>query len=476
MTTAFMSSPFLVEGLMIQHQEPGDYDPSVSTRAIARDHCLAPERVDAPVEGGRYRRLFEDLPLLEAEERALHALGRRGGPADLGADGESPDSSIEAGWPFFGQFIAHDITADRSPLGHRADPEQIRNFRRPRANLEGVYGAGPIGSPYLFDTADPAKLLLAPGGRDLPRNQQGIALVGDPRNDSHLFMNQMQVGFIHLHNRLVDRLREDETPEADLFEEARRAVTWHYQWVIVREYLPNLIGAELTDLLLDFGAQHYLLGDGDEPYIPFEFADAAFRYGHSQIRQSYRVNESLGPVPLFPDLIGFREVPAGRRVDWSLLFDVPGRPAAQRAKRIDGRLPGSLIELPQAVSGAAEGDALSSLANRDLQRGHAIGLPSGETVAKALGAEPLPAEQMKLAEHGWEAETPLWIYVLREADALGDGDRLGPVGGRIVGEVLIGIIDADPESFRSVDRSWKPTLPTHDPDSFGIADVLAPPE
>ena len=447
----------------------------MSTAAIARDHCLAPERVDAPIEGGRYRRLFDDLEPLVADERALHDLGRLGGVADVGANGDAPDASVAAGWPMFGQFVAHDITADRSPLGHRANPEQIRNFRTPRANLEGVYGAGPVGSPYLYDKADAAKLLLGPDGVDVPRNEQGIALVGDPRNDVHLFMNQIQVGFIRLHNRLVDRLREDGTPEADLFEEARRAATWHYQWVITREFLPILIGAELTHRLLGFGADLYRPQD-EEPYIPFEFADAAYRYGHSQIRQRYQVNDSLGPVPVFPDLIGFCEVHPERRVEWSLLFDVPGRPAAQRAKRIDGRLPESLIELPQAISGVEETDAYASLANRDLQRGQAIGLPSGEGVAGALGVEPLSADQIGLAEHGWSEETPLWIYVLREADALHDGDRLGPVGGRIVGEVLVGIIDADPESFRSVDRAWKPTLPSHDPDKFGIADILVPPE
>jgi hypothetical protein len=446
----------------------------MSTAAIARDHCLAPERVDAPIAGGRYGRMFEDLPGLKADERALHALGRRGGPADLGADGAGPDASVAAGWPFFGQFVAHDISADRSPVGHRADPEEIRNFRTPRANLEVLYGAGPIGSPYLYDLGDPAKLLLGPDGSDVPRNQQGLALLGDPRDDVHLFMNQMHVGFIRLHNRLVDRLREDGTPEAELFEEARRAAIWHYQWVILREFLPLLIGPQLTDRLLDFGADLYR--PDDEPYIPFEFADAAYRYGHSQIRQRYQVNESLGPVPLFPDLIGFCEVPPERAVDWSLLFDVPGRPPAQRAKRIDGRLPASLIALPQAVSGVDETDAYASLANRDLQRGQATGLPSGERVAAALGIEPLSEQQVALSEHGWADETPLWIYVLREADALHEGDRLGPVGGRIVGEVLVGIVDADPESFRTVDRFWRPTLPTNDPGSFGIADILAPPQ
>ena len=442
---------------------------------IGRDHCLAPERVDAPVSGGRYRSLFEDLAPLSVDERALHELGAPGGLCDLGVDGTGKaDSPVAAVWPFFGQFIAHDITADRSPLAHRAARARLRNARAPKANLEGLYGAGPVGMPYLYRKDDPAKLLLSSGGNDVPRNQEGIALIGDPRNDVHLFTSQMVVAFINLHNRLVDRLRHDGVAEQDLFEEARRATTWHYQHVILREFLPGLIGAGLTAELLASGPQLYRI-EGD-PYIPFEFADAAYRYGHAQIRDRYQVNEHFGPCPVFPDLIGFCEVPPKRRVDWSLLFDVPGRPPAQRAKRIDGRLPESLIALPQTISGVGEADAYASLANRDLQRGQAIGLPSGEAVARALGLEPLSEEQIGLAASGWRGETPLWIYLLKEADALHDGDRLGPVGGRIVGEVLVGIIDADPESFRSVDRSWRPTLASYEPGRFGIADVLIPPE
>ena len=160
----------------------------MSTARIARDHCLAPERVNAPIQGGRYRRLFADLPALLVDEGSLHALGRPGGPCDVGVDFADDDAGTDAApaavWPFFGQFVAHDITADRSPLAHRADPEQIRNFRSPKANLEGVYGVGPVGSPYLYAKDDPAKLLLDPGGHDVPRNHEGTALLGDPRNDS----------------------------------------------------------------------------------------------------------------------------------------------------------------------------------------------------------------------------------------------------------------------------------------------------
>jgi hypothetical protein len=440
--------------------------------AVARDHCLAPERVDAPVYGGRYRRLFAELPPLDADDQALRALGRAGGPCDVQAASEpEADAAVAAVWPFFGQFVAHDITADRSPLGHRSDPAQVRNFRTPKANLEGVYGAGPVGSPYLYSKADPAKLLLAPGGHDVPRNHEGIALVGDPRNDVHLFVSQMQVAFIKLHNLLVERLRADREAEADVFEDARRAATWHYQHVILREFLPTLIGEDLAADLLGTGARLYQ--PGDDPYIPFEFADAAYRYGHSQIRSLYRINDTQQPMPVFPDLIGFGPVPDTHAVDWRLQIDVAGEPPAQRAKRIDGRLPASLIELPTQISGAAAGDDYASLANRDLQRGQAVGLPSGEAVARFLAIDPLTAEEVGLGEHGWSGETPLWLYILREASFLHNGERLGPVGGRIVGEVLVGIIDADPESYRSVDPGWLPTLPAR-ADTFGLADILLP--
>jgi hypothetical protein len=429
--------------------------------------------VGGSVYGGRYRKLFDSLPPLDSADDALHALGGPGGICDDDAD-PSTDGEMAAGWPFFGQFIAHDITADRSPLGHRADPEQIQNFRTPRANLEGVYGAGPTGSPYLFQRDDLAKLLLGEGGHDVPRNHEGIALVGDQRNDTHLFVSQLQLTFIKAHNRFVDRLREDGVDEAEVFENARRANTWHYQWVILREFLPLLVGPELVGELLEGGPT--LFEPGDDPYIPFEFADAAYRYGHSQVRDAYRVNREFGPVPVFPDLMGFGAVPVDHAIDWSLQFDVPGEEPAQRSKKIDGKLPRSLISLPRQISGEDEGSAYSSLANRDLQRGQGVGLPSGEAVAQELGVEPLSPEQVGLAAAGWEQETPLWLYVLKEAEALEDGDRLGPIGGRIVGEVLVGIVDADPESFRHVDPSWQPTLPSHEPGIFGIADLLVPAE
>ena len=444
-----------------------------SKPVLARDHCLAPDRVvDAPIYGGRYGRLFPDLSPLSVDEALLHEIGALGGACD--ASGTAPgndDAAVAAGWPFVGQFVAHDITADRSPLRSHTTADTLRNFRTPRLNLECLYGGGPVGSPYLYQRGDAAKLLLGDGGRDVPRNREGVALIGDPRNDVHLFVNQLHVAFLRAHNLLVDRLREDGVSEVDIFDEARRSLMWHYQWVLLHDYLPGLVGEGLVAELLEEGARFY--APGDDPYIPFEFADAAFRYGHSQIRHRYRVNAASAEVPMFPDLMGFGPVAPERAIEWELLFDLPEHPPAQRSKRIDGRLPASLINLPAQITGDVDDQSYRSLAVRDLQRGQAIGLPSGEAVSRHIGAEPLDGDAIGLARYGWHDETPLWLYILRESDVLGGGDSLGPVGGRIVGEVLVGILDADPESFRSLDRGWQPTLPAAG-STFALSDLLLP--
>jgi hypothetical protein len=436
------------------------------TAVPVRDHCLAPERVGAPLdEADRYGRMF-DLPALEVDEALFHRIGSAGGFSDAGDS--HGDARAEAGWPFFGQYVAHDLTADRSPLRAHADLSALRNMRSPRANLESLYGGGPVGSPYLYRRDDPAKLLEDDG--DVPRNRERIALVGDPRNDTHVFMSQMQVAFIRAHNALVDQLRVGGVVEGDLFAEGRRALTWHYQWLIVNDFLPGVIGRELVDELLDDGPRYY--NPRPVPFIPVEFADAAYRYGHSQIRQRYRLQPGGAARPLFPDLIGFGPV-GERRVDWSLLFDVPGHPPAQRAKPIDGRLAHTLIELPTAITGEVETPAYHSLAARDLQRGEGTGLPSGESVARVLGVEPLSRDDIGLDRHGWRGETPLWLYVLREAAVRRGGEQLGPVGGRIVGDVLVGIIADDPESYLAVDPDWTPTLPRHEA-GFRLRDLLVP--
>jgi hypothetical protein len=419
--------------------------------------------------------MFPELPSLPSDEAFLQKLGTScGTEASRSSGNGKDDASGAAGWTFFGQFIAHDVTADRSALVDRADIEALENVRRQKLSLEFLYGSGPAGEPYLYDVNDSAKLLIglneAGQAEDLQRNAQGIAIIVDPRNDSHLLMGQMQVLFSKFHNRIVDWLREKGTSEHTVFTEAQRLVVWHYQWIILRKFLPETIGDGLTDALLAGGSRYYR--PAADPFIPLEFADAAYRYGHGQLRESYRVTPGEPPVPLFPDLVGFRPVPASRVVDWAGFFDLPGRPLAQRAKKIDGRVCGPIMHLPLALTGDVEVEAFHSLAARDLQRGHAVGLPSGEAIARHIGATPLTREQTALGSMGWDQETPLWYYVLKESEIQRNGDRLGEVGGRIVGEVLVGLLDHDPSSFRASRPDWRPELPSRVAGAFTMADLL----
>jgi hypothetical protein len=202
--------------------------------------------------------------------------------------------------------------------------------------------------------------------------------------------------------------------------------------------------------------------------LPVEFADAAFRYGHGQVRERYRLQPGGQPRRLFPDLVGFRPI-EDRAVDLAELFDLPGRPpSAQRVKRLDGRLAASLIELPAEITGDLAEEHHQSLAVRDLQRGIATGLPSGEAVARQLGVEPLDADEVGVADTGWTGETPLWFYVLKEAEVRAAGRHLGPVGGRIVAEVLVTVVERDPTSYLSRQPDWTPV----EQGAFGLGDLL----
>jgi hypothetical protein len=440
----------------------------------ARDHCLSLSRaVDRPIGSARYGRMFLGLGPLGIDPRLLMRAGDTGGICDaaavlgtLGPDGD--DAAEAAGWPFFGQLIAHDLTADRSPITTGGvDPGSLRNARAPQLNLEMIYADGPIGSPFQFDVGDPAKFLLGSEPGDVPRNHEGIALIGDPRNDSHRFALTLHVALLLAHNGIVDWRRDDGVAEADVFDTARITLTWHYQWIIVHDFLPRLVGASLVEEVLAEGGR-WFAPRSQHAFIPLEFADAAFRYGHGQIRHSYRLVDGGPAVPLFPDLVGFGPVLADRRPDLAQVFDMPGKPPAQRAKRLDGTLAASLIGLPEQITGAVDTAAYQSLAVRDLLRGDTTELPSGEAVAGLIGVAPLTGDEVGQA---WPHGTPLWFYVLKEAEHRGGGDRLGPVGGRIVTEVLLGLLRADPASYLSLEPDWEPTLPAAGA-RFGLADLL----
>src|SRR5215211_3896113 len=275
---------------------------------------------------GRFGRLLPTLPPFAADtptiRAALAELGGPGGPMDPGDDlsdpvilvtdpaksAANPDNPIiTAGFTFLGQFLDHDMTFDpTSSLARRQDPESIRNFRIPALDLDSLYGGGPVASPHLYDrTVDGGQTALLaeeiPGSgavsidgstrMDLPRNSQLVALVGDPRNDENLIVSQLQLALIRFHNRVLADAKADLGPgytRQELFAEAQRVVRWHYQWLILHEFLPVTVGQALADDVPANGPKHFKWRN--DPFIPVEFSVAAYRFGHSQVRPSYRAN------------------------------------------------------------------------------------------------------------------------------------------------------------------------------------------
>jgi hypothetical protein len=427
----------------------------------------------------KYGRMFPDLPPLLCVPDALAALARSGAALDA-TEGSSDENALAvdnpctpAGWPIFGQFVAHNITADRSLLQVHVNLGELRNGRSPSLNLESLYGAGPSGTQYLYDRYDSDLLLLGTteGGRplDLPRNTQGTAIIGDARNDVHLPISQLHVAFLRFHNAVVRHLRTEGVPAGEVFAQAQMLVRWHYQWIVVHEYLPLVAGAEIVDDVLTRGRQFYHFDAA--PFIPIEFSDGAYRFGHSQIRATYRLNAGA-EAPIFPDLMCGCPTADTRVIDWRYFFDLDPACPPQPSRRIDGRLAHPLIELPEPITGAVETPEQASLAYRDLLRGEALDMPSGEAVARAMDIAPLAAGETGLAVAGWEGETPLWLYVLKEAEIRTGGVALGPVGGRIVTEVLIGLLEADPTAYLAADRAWHPSLPAARSGDYTLADLL----
>ncbi len=422
---------------------------------------------------------------------ARDALER--GPADLITDlslsAHNPNNpNHTAGVTFIGQFMDHDMTFDTgSPLGKPTSPERSLNGRTPSFDLDSVYGAGPVGSPQLYDPSDRAKLKVESGGlfEDVPRMADGTAIIGDPRNDEHVVIAGMQAAFLKFHNNAVDRLRAGgTTDEAEAYSQARRLTTWHYQWLILHEFLPLFVGQSMVNSIVRRGRRFYRPRKG-EAFIPVEFQGAAYRFGHSMVRPSYRANlagdngkpffamifdpKASGPDP--DDLRGGSRAPR-RFVGWQTFFDF-GDGQVKPNKRIDTRISTPLFDLP--LGAIANHAPPVVLPVRTMLRHLTWELPSGQAIAKRMGVSALsPADLGELHGYGLDLErsTPLWYYVLKEAELVEDGLRLGPVGGRLVGEVIVGLLESDPASYLAYDRDWRPTLPSRQRGDFRMVDFL----
>jgi hypothetical protein len=339
---------------------------------------------------------------------------------------------------------------------------------------------------------------------DLPRAGMD-AVIGDPRNDENLVVAQTHLAFLKFHNRLIERepadgesedegsatfTQAEEDRRSTPFHRAKRVVRWHYQWLVLNDFLPKVIDPNvLTDVrnngrrFYDFSGQPF----GGRPFMPLEFSGAAYRLGHSMVRESYdynRVFNSSGPPALSDATLGLlftftgggggAPIPSNWIIDWRRFFHLGRRGLLNFTRRLDTKLIPQLHQLPGTTPGQP-----ASLAVRNLLRGSRIGLPTGQDVAEAMGTQPLTPGEVAggddgaiLRQHGFLRRTPLGYYVLREAAVQEEGKRLGAVGSRIVGEVFVGLLEGDPNSFLAKQPGWTPNLPGEIPGDFAMVDLL----
>jgi hypothetical protein len=424
---------------------------------------------------GRYGQMFDGL---SAGNRlppgALWDLAKAMIKVDAGApiDGEDKgdeNPTIPAGYTYFGQFVDHDLTLDPSPFNtSERDPEALVDFRSPALDLDNIYGRGPDDQPYMY-MADGLRLVVgdAPGNAgakvgtqaDLFRVQAGdrtnVPIIGDKRNDENKIVSQLHGALIRFHNKVVQddsliiRFGGDPANPTSRFKAAANIVRWHYQWVVVFDYLDRICEPGMVDEVLNpRGTPHlnnYIKGDATYPYMPVEFAGAAFRFGHSMVRPSYALNRLVGTetktvdgkdpnrIPTFnrdpasfENLNGFPgPLPKDWGIDWGFFFDLSTAELTpdqadktsdkrfrvpQPSYRIDALLVSPLGDLPEFFKttdpkdlvdqigadqikpppgASAQQTLVGHLAFRNLLRGQKLGLPSGQAVARKLGIEPL---------------------------------------------------------------------------------------
>lgn len=494
------------------------------------------------------------------------------------ADGDQPDSAspgIPAGFTYLGQFVDHDLTMDRTAvaLGDDVSVNELLQGRSPALDLDSLYGRGPSHPEdarfYVNGTAKlrmgtTAAVPIDAGtnvdieGFDLPRSGLGSTkaarrepVIPDLRNDENLAVAQTHLAFIRFHNRVVDELTVRGVSGALLFERARAEVVRHYQWILRTDLLPRIVDPRIVEDVFTHGRRFFEVphpgghdnghgngrgngrGDdddqgnnhaqpGDTPTMPIEFSVAAYRLGHSMVRDRYQWNRvfstggTFSPATLFqlftftgvngiltpattvaelddPNGGTFERLPTNWIVDFRRLYDFSEvgradltnpRGGGNVTKRIDTLLVDPLAQLPLGAFGGRGTNPPAiqrNLAFRNLARADMVRLASGQQMARLLGVRPLNAEQILTGRGGallnglparvrdaLVDHTPLWFYILREAEV--GGGRLTGVGGRLVAEVFHRAMSASRTSILRT-PSWRPTLGPNS-NTFRMTDML----
>lgn len=473
-------------------------------------HSGEPESCRSTETQFKFGRMFPQIKAAGGDEESHKAvvaeLLELATTINAKADDGDNDSDLPSGYTYLGQFIAHEVTFDKTeePLdSNGAEP----GFRSPQIDLDSLYGRGPQDPKDHRFYQDGARLrvgetIAGPEIRntffnDLPRagfgsEEIGKARIPDPRNDENLVIAQTHLAFIKFHNKVVDSVYLSGVAPEELFETAKKEVVQHFQWIILKDFLPKLLHKQAAEVL-ETGVPKFFKPDPEFGlFMPLEFSVAAFRFGHSMVRSKYEWNfiqnsgngrsASINNIFKFTGFSGdLHEKPRLESdwvIDWRRFFDLTkvGYPndarLSNKARKIDTGF--SLrIETIKGYPHVTKDLSHQSIVARNLLRGHACGLPCAEDVADMLGIK--EADRLNQAQIGIESplltrHTPLWYYILKEAEA--NNGKLGPVASVIIAETLVGLIKESPNSILN-DPSWRPKYgPRADEGIFEMADLL----
>ncbi len=446
------------------------------------------------------------------------------------------------------------ITNAHPPAAPSTIEAELKNARTPRFDLDSVYGGLPVGPGLPADVAKVIKGMRHPAQtakmrvgtavdpgplpdnldqhRDLPRYvqveqsvrdaalrlaqaamsadafakfQAGLpqrAIIGDQRNDENLVVAQFHLSFLRFHNKVVDFLTAHNTGWVADFHSAQTLTKLHYQWLIVEGYLKGICDPAVVDAVVEDRASHFFKFraeyDARQPQrrlgnaLPLEFSVAAFRFGHSMVRNLYDYNSNFGrgPNAFIPNaplnllfrftggggaIDGDKRLPKNWVIDWSRFLgtnplDASDGQPARFARKIDTVLSPPLGALTKEANDETDLNLqklFKHLARRNLRRGYNLKLPTGQALHKYLkqhgavqsnaiadvstifASRPVMRDFLKNTASKFHQRTPLWFYCLAEAEAAG-GNKLGEVGSFMVASTFVGVLLSDPDSALSI--------------------------
>jgi len=408
------------------------------------------------------------------------------------------NSKTPAGYTYLSQFVDHDISFDsfaRIFPWETIDLSSLQNKRDPFFNLETLYGKDAqntsefleMNTPFLKlgkTKTDPASTVLQNQEieQDLPRDSNGLATILDERNDENLLIAQTHVAFVKFHNEIA-KISEGSADEK--YKKARELTIRHYQYIILKDLLPKIIKESVLNDVLQNGNKFYK-PDNNNIFIPLEFAVAVFRMGHSMVRNSYNLNTkqnvNLSDLQAFTGHGRFIKNLSGRKallsdwlINWNLFFNLTGweTPPAKFnfALKISPEIASGLGDFRGKGSFHRE----SSIPALDLYRGRLFNLPTGQMLAETIGESSLRSSDIAKylpndLKNIFSVNTPLWFYILAEAQQNEDGETLGDVGSRIVAEVFVELMKQSRPSILENGLPTKLNFPYEGENFLGTAD------